>query len=372
MRRTGLVYVIGTRFGAATLAPVIAAMRERAPRARHIVVDASGALVADDLGQFGLAEPDYLLDSNSSSPVTATTSVMERVERVIEVEQPRLVVVSGDSTPALSAALASLKLGIRVAHVDAGLRNFDRDVPEEMNRLIVDSVADLLFVSCEHGMANLRAEGVEEARIHVVGSTRIDALRALEPSLESAAAVSRLGLRKNGYLLVALRDESLFQSGRLPAILDQLIELSATIPVVFPISSRFRDATFSYVQGTGVRLTTPLGYRDFLSVEAGAAAVLTDRGGVQEEATHMGIPCFTLRDNTERTTTLRRGTNRLIGADPAGIAEIPAMLRGNREAAEMPPLWDGRASARVAQILERELAQPRKQLSPATLGGEPA
>jgi UDP-N-acetylglucosamine 2-epimerase (non-hydrolysing) len=368
MRRSCLVYLVSTRFGAATMAPVIATMRKRAPHARHVTVSIRGATApGDDLDQLGLAEPDYLLDSGSGSPVSATTTAMERIERVIAVEQPSLVVVSGDSTSALSAALTALKLGIRSAHIDAGLRSFDRKVPEEMNRVIIDSFADLLFVSSEHGMANLRAEGVEAARIHLVGSTMIDTLSSLEPRLGRSATASRLEMSRGDYLLVALREKTLAPSGRLPEILDRLIPLSSVMPVVLTVPREVRETVRRYVRGTRLRLTEPLGYLSFLSLEAGAAAVLTDRGGIQEETTHMGIPCFTLRRSTERTTTLQRGTNRLLGDDPARIAEIPAALHDWRERREPPPLWDGRAATRVADVLEQDVAlQPQRELSVAT------
>ncbi len=364
MRRNCFVYVVATRFGAATMGPVVGVMRKRAPRARHVIVDTGAGTGGADLGQFGLDAPDYRLGSSSGSPVNATTTAMKRIERVIEVEQPSLVVVSGDSTPALSGALTALKLGIRSAHIDAGLRNFNRHIPEEVNRVIIDSFADLLFVSSEHGMANLQAEGIEPARIHLVGSTMVDTLHSLKPRLRGSGAVSHLGTGGGEYLLAALRDQTLAPSGPLPAILDQLIELSSTMPVVLPVANEVREMVARYVRGSQLHLTEPLGYVDFLAVEAGAAAVLTDRGGVQEETTHLGIPCFTLRDSTERTTTLRRGTNKLIGDDPARIAEIPAALKAKRERRETPPLWDGRAAGRVADVLEEDLAlRPRRQLS---------
>jgi len=368
MRRSCLVYVVGTRFGAATMAPVIATMRERAPRARHVVVNpAAATALGGDLDQLGLADPDYLLGSNSGSPVTATTAAMERIERVIAVEQPSLVVVSGSSTAALSAALSALKSGIRSVHIDAGLRNFDRRVPEEVNRVIVDSFADLLFVSCEHGMANLRAEGVDAERIHLVGNTMIDTLSNLAPRLGRSGIAARLGVDRGGYLLVALREATFARAERLPATLDRLIELSSTMPVVIPVAEGVRETVARYVHGSRLLLTEPLGYLSFLSLEAGAAAVLTDRSGVQEEATYMGVPCFTLRKSTERTITLQRGTNRLLGDDPARIAEIPAALQERHEEREPLPLWDGHAATRVADVLEHDLAlQPRTQSSVTT------
>ncbi len=356
MRRSCILYVVGSRFGLGTMAPVIAQMQRRAPRTRHVVVAAGdNDLTEPDLIELGLEEPDYRFDSGSTTPVTAATTVMERIERVVAVEQPNLMVVSGNSTAALAAALTALRLDIRHAKIDAGLRNFDRHVSGEINRVIIDSFADLLFVGCEHGMANLRAEGIDGARIHLVGSTMVDTLNGLAPRLRKSTVTDRLDLVRGEYLLVALRESTLSPGRRLAAILDRLVELSATMTVVLPVPDSVREAVARYVHGSGIKLTESLGYLSFLALEASATAVLTDRGGIQAETTHFGRPCFTLLGRTARTTTLLRGTNRLLGSDPKRIAEIPAALREREEPREMPPFWDGRAADRVADVLTREL-----------------
>lgn len=368
MHRDCLLYPIGTQFDAVTLTEVILRLRERLPSARHVIVDTGGVTTAPGFrAELGLPKCDYLLGAPAGSPVTETTGIMERLERVIEIEQPNLVVVAGDSASTLAAALTALRLGIRSAHIDSGLRIHDRRVPEEMNRVIVDSFADLLFVSGRQGLANLRSEGVDVDRVHVVGSTGADTVGSMAALSRVAGTATRFGLRKGGYLLVSLQDAKLRSLPRLRAILDRLMELSKKLPVLFPVGQQVQQTVARYVDGSRLRLTDSLGYLDFLSLERDAAAVLTDRGGVQDETTCMGVPCFTAADRTEREITLLSGTNRLIGKDPAGIGEILPALENARRPLEPPPLWDGRAGARVADVLCESM---RRQMSGASFAGE--
>jgi UDP-N-acetylglucosamine 2-epimerase (non-hydrolysing) len=358
MQRDCLLYAIGTHFDAVTLAGVIARLRERLPSARHVVVDTGGVTTESGFrAELGLPASDYLLEAPLGSPVTETTRIMERVERVIEVEQPNLVVVPGDSASTLAAALTALRLGIRSAHIDSGLRNHDRRVPEEMNRVIVDSFADHLFASGEQGLTNLKFEGIEIERVHVVGSTAADTIRSMQPISRLAGTAARLGLRKKNYLLVSLQGAGVRNLSRLRAILDRLMELSRKLPVIFPVGEQVQQTVARYVDGSRLRLTNPLGYLDFLSLQLDATAVLTDRGGIQEETTYMGVPCFTAADETERAITLLRGTNRLIGQDPAGIREILPALEDLQRASGPPPLWDGGASGRVADVLGKAMGE---------------
>jgi UDP-N-acetylglucosamine 2-epimerase (non-hydrolysing) len=357
MRRESIVYVLGSCFDAAMIAPVITELRRRLPRARHALVDMSGVTASGRFRRlFGLPEADYPLAPCAGSPVAQTTSTMERIERVIEVERPDLVMLAGDSTSTLSAALTALKLGIGSANLNSGLRNFDRNVPEEINRVIVDSFADFLFVTNRVAAKNLRREGIDVDRVHFVGSTMADALGGLSPRIEAPQVATRLGLRRGKYLLVALSETKLAMGARLRVILDRLMEISASLPVVFPVAEEIRLAAESYVSWSPLRLVNRLNYVDFLSLEADAAAVLTDSGPVQEEAAQMRVPCFTLRDRTERAATVWHGANRLIGIDPAYLDRILPVLRNRPSRPAQLPLWDGRASARVAEILARSLA----------------
>jgi UDP-N-acetylglucosamine 2-epimerase (non-hydrolysing) len=368
MPRDCLLYGIGTHFDAVTLAAVVARLRERLPNARHVIVDTGGVTEIPGLrAELGLRECDYLLETDHGSPVTETTRIMERIERVIEVEQPSLIVVSGDSSSTLASALTALKLGIPSAHVDSGLRTHDRNMPAEMNRVIVDSFADLLFVSGEQGLTNLKSEGIDADRVHLAGSTVADTLHQVGTLSRLAGTATRLGLRQGAYLLVSLHETGFRNLTRLRAILDRLMELSRKLPVIFPVGEKVQRTVGRYVDGSRLRLTDPLGYLDFLSLQLDAAAVLTDRGGIQEETTYLGVPCFTAADNTERSVTLLCGTNRLIGGDPGGIDEILPALEGRVQRQGPPPLWDGRASERVADVLAGAV---HRQASGFSIAGE--
>jgi UDP-N-acetylglucosamine 2-epimerase (non-hydrolysing) len=261
------------------------------------------------------------------------------------------VIVPGDVNSTLAAALTAVKLGIPLAHVESGLRSFDRTMPEEINRIVADEFSDYLFIHCEEAAQNLRVEGIEEERIHFIGNTMIDSLIAVEPRFRVAEAAKRLGLRPGDYLLVTLHRPALVDSPLLPAAMERLNEVARELPVVFPIHPRTRKMLTGYGTNSGVLLTDPLGYLDFLSLEADATAVLTDSGGVQEETTHLGVPCFTLRESTERPVTIHSGTNRLLGLDPERILDIVPTSRISVPRRPSPPFWDGHAAVRLAELL---------------------
>jgi UDP-N-acetylglucosamine 2-epimerase (non-hydrolysing) len=273
---------------------------------------------------------------------------------VLEAERPDLVIVPGDVNSTLAATLAAVKMGIPVAHLESGLRSFDRTMPEEINRIVADEFSEFLLLHSEEAVTNLRAEGIAAERMHFVGNTMIDSLVAMESRFRAASAAAGLGVAAGDYLLVTLHRPALVDGPLLPVVLERLGELSRSLPVVFPAHPRTRARMEGLVLAPGVKVVGPVGYLDFLSLEADAAAVLTDSGGVQEETTYLGVPCFTLRDNTERPVTVRAGTNTLLGLDPAGIDGIlPALEAGSQDAASRPPLWDGQASARVVSVLEQ-------------------
>jgi len=276
---------------------------------------------------------------------------MERLEPVLEREQPRLVVVPGDVNSTLAAVLTAVKMGIPLAHVESGLRSFDRTMPEEINRVVADDFSDMLFVHSEEALENLRAEGIAAERAHFVGNTMIDSLVAVEGRFRAAETARRLGARPGEYLLVTLHRPALVDGPLLAETMAQLALLACELPVVFPVHPRTRKMLAESETGSGLILTDPLGYIDFLSLEAEAKAVLTDSGGVQEETTFLGVPCFTLRENTERPVTIHSGTNRLLGLDPARIAEILPALEIGRPRLPAPPLWDGHAAERAAAVV---------------------
>jgi len=353
-----ILYVIGTRPNFVKTAPVIAALRRRLPEGRHTLVHTGqhyDRLMSEVfLEQLGVPAPDHMLEVGSGSHAVQTARTMERLEPVLIEEKPDLVVVPGDVNSTLATALTAVKLGIPVAHVEAGLRSFDLTMPEEINRIVADRFAELLFLHSEEATANLRAEGIPEERMHMVGNTMIDTLVALEGRFREAGTAARLGVAPGEYTLVTLHRPALVDGPLLPQTVAQLAALAREMPVVFPVHPRTRKMMESVdVDRQGLLLSDPLGYLDFLSLLADAGAVLTDSGGIQEETTYLGVPCFTLRDNTERPVTVRAGTNTLLGLDPAAIAGIPAALaaRGDGPAPEPPPLWDGHAAERIAEIV---------------------
>jgi UDP-N-acetylglucosamine 2-epimerase (non-hydrolysing) len=267
--------------------------------------------------------------------------------------EPDVVLVPGDVNSTVAAALVASKLLIPVGHVEAGLRSFDRTMPEEINRQLTDQLSELLFMHSDEAAENLRAEGVAAERMHMVGNTMIDTLVRLEQRFRAAGAASRLGVESGRYLLVTLHRPALVDGPLLATTMQQLSEVAGELPVVFPTHPRTRRALGAAAgDHPGVVLSDPVGYLDFLSLEADARAVLTDSGGIQEETTYLGVPCFTLRDNTERPVTVRAGTNTVLGLAPDRITEIPGMLEAGAGAGdERPPLWDGHAAERAADVI---------------------
>jgi len=352
-----IVYVVGTRPNFVKTAPVIAALRARLPGGRHAIVHTGqhyDRLMSDVfLEELGVPAPDHMLEVGSGSHAQQTARVIERLGPVLEEERPDLVIVPGDVNSTLAAALTAAKMQIPVAHIESGLRSFDRTMPEELNRIVTDQLAAQLYIHSPEANDNLHAEGIPAERIHLVGNTMIDTLVALEERFRAARAASRLGLEPGAYTLVTLHRPALVDGPLLPATIERLAALAREMPVVFPVHPRTRammEAIDS--EHPGLLLCEPLGYLDFLSLLADAGAVLTDSGGIQEETTYLGIPCFTLRANTERPITITAGTNTLLGLDPAAIATIPsALTQRPATTPPPPPLWDGHASERIANVV---------------------
>jgi UDP-N-acetylglucosamine 2-epimerase (non-hydrolysing) len=352
-----IVYVVGTRPNFVKTAPVIAALRERLPRGRHALVHTGQhydrAMSQVFFEELGVPAPDHLLEVGSGSHAQQTARTMERLEPVLAEERPNLVIVPGDVNSTLAAALTAVKMGIPVAHIESGLRSFDRTMPEEVNRIVADEFSTYLFLHSDEAVENLRAEGIPGERMHFVGNTMIDTLVALEDRFRGAGAAAAHGVEPGRFVLVTLHRPALVDGELLPETVRRLAALARETPVVFPVHPRTRRAMEAIeADHPGLALCEPLGYVDFLSLLADAGAVLTDSGGVQEETTYLGVPCFTLRDNTERPVTIRAGTNTLLGLDPAAIAGIPAALAERPSGRpEPPPLWDGHAAERIAEVI---------------------
>jgi UDP-N-acetylglucosamine 2-epimerase (non-hydrolysing) len=357
-----IVCVVGTRPNIVKMAPVIGALRRRFPDWPTATVHTGqhyDRLMSEVfLEELEMPAPDHVLGVGSGTHAEQIARVLERFQAVLFEEQPDLVLVPGDVNSTLGAALCARKMGIPVGHVESGLRSFDRTMPEETNRIATDHLSALCFLHCDEAIDNLRSEGVREERMKFVGNTMIDSLVALEALIRDRGAAGSSGLEPGSYLLVTLHRPALVDGPMLAEAMTALAAVGRELPVVFPVHPRTRKM-LDGEEYPGVKLTDPIGYLDFLSLESEAGAVLTDSGGIQEETTYLGVPCFTLRDNTERPVTIRAGTNTLLGLDPARITEIPALLRGRPETPaqddglgpDRPEMWDGHAAERVADVL---------------------
>jgi UDP-N-acetylglucosamine 2-epimerase (non-hydrolysing) len=355
--------VVGARPNFVKTAPVISELARRRPEWAHVLVHTGqhyDPMMSEIfLEELGVGAPDHMLGVGSASHAVQTARVLERLEPVLEEERPDLVIVPGDVNSTLAATLTAAKLGIPLAHLESGLRSFDRTMPEEINRIVADEFAEFLLLHSDEAVENLRAEGIPDARMHFVGNTMIDSLVAMEARFRAAGAAARLGARPGDYLLVTLHRPALVDGPLLEVALERLDELSRELPVIFPVHPRTRARMAGLEPAPGITLIDPVGYLDFLSLEADATAVLTDSGGLQEETTYLGVPCFTLRDNTERPVTVRAGTNTLLGLDPERIADIlPALGASGDATPSRPPRWDGRAAERVVEVFERAFVEP--------------
>jgi UDP-N-acetylglucosamine 2-epimerase (non-hydrolysing) len=357
-RRRKVLSVVGTRPNFMKTAPIVAELSARSDEFAHVLVHTGQhydhAMSRIFFEELGVGEPDHMLGIGSGSHAQQTARVMEGLEPVLLDEEPDVVLVPGDVNSTMAAALVASKLRIPVGHVEAGLRSFDRTMPEEINRVVADSVSDLLFTHSPEARDHLLREGRDEAAIHYVGNTMIDTLVAMREHLDSAAARRAHELRERDYVVVTLHRPALVDGPLLADAIAALARVAATLPVVFPVHPRTRAAieALGLDVPSGLRLLEPLGYVDFLSLVASAAGVLTDSGGIQEETTYLGVPCFTLRDNTERPVTVELGTNVLLGLDPRRIDEVPRLIEAAAtRPAQVPPLWDGHAARRIVDVL---------------------
>jgi UDP-N-acetylglucosamine 2-epimerase (non-hydrolysing) len=301
--------------------------------------------------QLGMPAPDVQLGIGPGTQGAQTGRMMAALETVVNERRPELVVVVGDVNSTLAAALVAAKAGVPVAHVEAGLRSFDRRMPEEINRIVTDALATYLFATEEDGVANLRREGIEDDRIFLVGNVMIDTLMALLPQIRERRMAAEMGLAPGGYGVVTLhRPSNVDDEGMLERWVSVLERIGSDLPLVFPAHPRTAARLASAgldgrLAGSGVKVVEPLPYVEFISLVADSRLVLTDSGGIQEETTVLGVPCLTLRDSTERPVTVRLGTNQLVGVEPeAAIAAAEGVLSGPPASHSVPPLWDGRAA----------------------------
>jgi UDP-N-acetylglucosamine 2-epimerase (non-hydrolysing) len=356
MSRPLVVHVVGARPNYMKIAPVYAALEQRGSIAQRLVhtgqhYDRNVNEVFFD--ELPLPQPDAQLKVGSGTHAEQTARALVLLERVFIDWEPDLVVVPGDVNSTVAAALAAAKLHIDVCHLEAGLRSFDRTMPEEHNRKMTDHLSTLLLTPSEDGNDNLAAEGITGDSVVLVGNTMIDTLLSNVERARGLREWECHGLPERGYLLVTLHRPALVDDVELLVpTLRALDEVARTLPVLFPVHPR----TLTRLKRAGfgperVNLVEPMPYGRFLSLQTGAAAVATDSGGIQEETTALGIPCFTLRENTERPVTVTHGTNTVLGLEPSRILEIPERLRHPRRNV-MPPLWDGAAGERSADAIE--------------------
>jgi UDP-N-acetylglucosamine 2-epimerase (non-hydrolysing) len=370
--RRKILSVVGTRPNMMKIAPIAAELARRPDEFEHVLVDTGQHYDREMseifLEELGVGEPDYSLGVGSGSHAQQTARVMERLEPVLLEAEPDVVLVPGDVNSTAAAALTASKLLIAIGHVEAGLRSFDRTMPEEINRIVADQLSELLFIHSPEARDNLIDEGVFEGRIHDVGNTMIDSLIAMRPRIEATDAPAAHGLERGGYLVVTLHRPALVDGPLLVEAMARLTDVSEELPVIFPVHPRTRNAMEAMglaPTSKRLRLLDPLGYFEFLSLVEGSAGVLTDSGGIQEETTYLGLPCFTLRTNTERPITVELGTNVLLGLEPQRISEVPALLAmARKKEAAVPPRWDGRASERIVNVLARHFRE-EPALAPA-------
>lgn len=356
-----IVAVVGARPNFMKIAPVWRVLAERPGYSRLLVHTGQhydenmSKIFFDDLQ---LPKPDIYLGVGSGSHGKQTGTVMIEFERELERTGADLVLVVGDVNSTMACSLVAVKMGIPVAHIEAGLRSFDRDMPEEINRMVTDIIADLLFTTCRDAGENLLRENVDERKIHFVGNVMIDSLRYYSPMADRSSIHGTLGVEPGTYGLITLHRPSNVDDRRtFQEILDALLALGQACPLIFPVHPRTRKMIAAWglsIPHDAIKLIDPIGYLDFLKLMKHARIVLTDSGGIQEETTVLGIPCITIRNNTERPITIEVGTNVLTGTDGNRIIEEGrrALERGTGTR-EIPELWDGKTSGRIVAVLDR-------------------
>jgi UDP-N-acetylglucosamine 2-epimerase (non-hydrolysing) len=358
-----ILHVVGARPNFMKAAAVMAALSQQADLSQVLVHTGQHYdLNMSDVffRELGMPQPDVNLEVGSGSHAGQTGLIMIRLESVLLGQKPDLVLVYGDVNSTVAAGLVCAKLLVPVGHVEAGLRSFDRTMPEEINRLLTDQIADLLFTPSVDGDANLLKEGVAEEKIYLVGNVMIDTLVRLLPKAEiTDSAIQVLAGNVEPYALVTLhRPSNVDKPEVLNKIITTLNEISEDLPVIFPAHPRTRlrisDFGLQVSENGRLNLIDPLAYLDFLSLQKDATLVITDSGGIQEETTFLGVPCLTMRRNTERPITVEMGTNIVVDQDMERLkAEVEYILDGEAKKGAVPPLWDGKAGERIADVIEK-------------------
>ncbi len=360
-----ILCVAGARPNFMKIAPVLGALAEAGLPCRLVHTGQHYDPAMNDcfFRDLGIPAPDHYLEVGSASHAVQTAEVMKRFEPVLEREAPAAVRVVGDVNSTLACALVAAKRGVPVIHVEAGLRSFDRAMPEEINRVLTDQLSDLLFLTEAEALDNLRREGIPAERAHFVGNVMIDSLH--RNLARAVPAAQTLGAAPGAYALLTLHRPSNVDDARtLAELLEAVADIARELRVVFPVHPRTRGRIEAYgLHGllAGLTALPPLGYLEMLGLMRDAKFVMTDSGGIQEETTALGVPCLTLRENTERPITLTQGTNQLVGTDTARLGQaVTEILAGRGAAGRIPQYWDGRAAQRIAAIIRAWLAETER------------
>ena len=355
--------IVGARPNFMKIAPIVREMARRDSEFQPLIVHTGqhyDAAMSDSFFEdLGIPTPDFHLEIGSASHAVQTAKIMTAFEPIVLAEKPDWILVVGDVNSTIACALVGAKLNVKIAHVEAGLRSRDRTMPEEINRILTDSISDLLLTTSEDADENLKNEGVPADKIKVVGNVMIDSLFY---NLEKAKALKvreNLNLKDKDYAVLTLhRPSNVDDKETFSGLLEALVSISEKLPVIFPAHPRTRANIEKFgfaerIEKSNIRLIEPLGYLDFMNLYSGAKLVLTDSGGLQEETTALEIPCLTLRENTERPITISHGTNVLVGTDPEKIkrAAFEILAQTTTQNAKIPPLWDGHAAERICDAL---------------------
>lgn len=363
-----VLLIAGARPNFMKIAPIYAEMKRRpsefVPMIVHTGQHYDAAMSDAFFDDLGMPKPDIYLGVGSGSHAVQTAKIMTEFEPVVLEQRPDWVLVVGDVNSTIACALVSAKLGIKVAHVEAGLRSRDRAMPEEINRILTDAISDLLLTTSQDADENLKQEGIPAEKIRFVGNVMIDSLLEHLKIAEGSAIRDKLGLTDGNYAVVTLhRPSNVDERAVFGGILDALLSVAKKLPVVFPVHPRTQGKIDEFgfnemIATSNIKLIEPLGYLDFMRLYSGAKLILTDSGGLQEETTVLGIPCLTLRNNTERPITIEMGTNILVGTDPEKIKNAAlSVLSGEMATSKrnVPPLWDGKAAGRICEVLKKTI-----------------
>jgi UDP-N-acetylglucosamine 2-epimerase (non-hydrolysing) len=360
-----VITVAGARPNFIKIAPLYRAFQDKANRFEHLICH-TGQHFDKNMSkiffeELQIPEPDFNLGVGSGSHADQTARIMIEFEKVLLKEKPGLILVPGDVNSTLACSVVASKMGIPVGHVEAGLRSFDRTMPEEINRIVTDVLSDYLFVSEKSGLINLEKEGIPDGKVHFVGNIMIDSLVHFLPSIERSDILNKLRLVPGEYTLMTFhRPRNVDDRDSLAELVDMLNRLAGKSRLVFPVHPRTRKNLEQHNLLTKmdheILLLDPIGYIDFLALTRSAKLVITDSGGIQEESTYLGVQCITVRDNTERPVTVTEGTNQLIGTDLKKVEKAAGeVLEGKIKKGKIPELWDGRTAERIVKILAENL-----------------